>query len=119
MSDQVELTNPVDLSIGGMNGHLFRRAIHIAMSALPWIYFEWGRELADAAGTSNAQLVSMVIMFAILVEGLRLKLGFTIFGQREYEAHQVSALAWGAFGVGMVFLLVPTEAYAWPLVLSL
>jgi hypothetical protein len=119
MSDQVELTNPVDLSIGGMNGHLFRRAIHIAMSALPWIYFEWGREIADAAGTSNAQLVSMVIMFAILVEGLRLKLGFTIFGQREYEAHQVSALAWGAFGVGMVFLLVPTEAYAWPLVLSL
>jgi hypothetical protein len=119
MSDQVELTNPVELSVGGMNGHIFRRAIHIVMSALPWIYFEWGTEIADAVGTSNAQLVSMIIILVIIVEGLRLKLGITIFGQREYEARQVSALAWGSFGVGMVFLLAPTEEYAWPLVLSL
>ena len=55
----------------------------------------------------------------MLGEGARLRLGFTVFGQRDYEATQISALAWGAFGVGMVFLLAPTEAYAWPLILSL
>ena len=119
MSEHVELTNPVDLSVGGMSGHVFRRAIHIAMSAVPLIYFEWGESIADAMGTTTAQMVSIIILFALSVEALRQKLGFTIFGQREYEAHQVSALAWGSLGVGMVFLLAPTEAYAWPLVLSL
>ena len=113
MSDHVELTNPVDLSVGGMNGHLFRRAIHLAMSALPFIYFEWGESISEALGTSEKQAVSLVIIAILAVEALRLKLGVTIFGQREYEAKQVSALAWGTFGIGMVFLLTPTEAYAW------
>jgi hypothetical protein len=119
MSEQVELTNPVDLSIGGLSGHLFRRGIHVAMSAIPFIYFEWGSTIADAIGASMPQVVSLVIMAIIAAEGVRLKFGITIFGQREYEAHQISALAWGAFGVGMVFLLAPTKAYAWPLILSL
>ena len=119
VSDQVELTNPVDLSVGGMNGHLFRRAIHLAMSALPFIYFEWGGSIAEALGTTENQAVSLLIIAILAVEALRLKLGITIFGQREYEARQVSALAWGALGIGMVFLLTPTEAYAWPLVISL
>ena len=35
MSDQVELTNPVELSVGGMSGHILRRGIHLAMSFLP------------------------------------------------------------------------------------
>ena len=59
------------------------------------------------------------VLFALVLEGLRLKLGLTVFGQRDYEANQVSALAWGAVGVGFVLLLVPHEAYAWPLIASL
>ena len=39
MSDQVELTNPVELSVGGMSGHVLRRGIHLAMSLLPFLYF--------------------------------------------------------------------------------
>ena len=35
------------------------------------------------------------------------------------KPEQVSALGWGAFGIGMVFLLAPVEAYAWPIILSL
>ena len=46
-------------------------------------------------------------------------MGWTIVGQRSYEAKQVSALAWGALGVGMVFLLTPEPEYAYPLILSL
>ena len=119
MSDQVEMTNPVDQSVGGMSGHLLRRGIHLGMSFIPVLYFEFGESTADAANLSLAQLVSVVILVAIVGEGLRLKFGITIIGQRAYEAKQVSALAWGAIAIGMVLLLTPTEEYAYPLILSL
>ncbi len=119
MNGQVELTNPVDTSIGGMRGHLLRRGIHLSMSLLPFIYFAYGEHVAEAVGLSLDQVVASVLLVAMTGEGIRLRLGFTVFGQRDYEANQISALAWGAIGVGMVFLLAPTEAYAWPLILSL
>ena len=119
MSDQVELTNPVDLSVGGMSGHILRRAIHLAMSFLPFLFFEFGEDVADSVSLSLEQVVSSVILIAIFGEALRLRMGWTVVGQRSYEAKQVSALAWGALGVGMVFLLTPEAAYAYPLILSL
>ncbi len=119
MNGQVELTNPVEMSIGGMRGHLLRRGVHLSMSLLPFIYFAYGEQVADALGLSLDQVVASVLLVAMTGEGIRLRLGFTVFGQRDYEANQISALAWGAIGVGMVFLLAPTEAYAWPLILSL
>ena len=119
MSDQVELTNPVELSVGGMSGHVLRRGIHLAMSFLPFLFFEFGEDVADALSLTLEQVVSSVILIAIFGEALRLKMGWTIVGQRSYEAKQVSALAWGALGVGMVFLLTPEPEYAYPLILSL
>ncbi len=47
MSDQVELTNPVELSVGGMSGHILRRGIHLAISFLPLLYFELVNDVAD------------------------------------------------------------------------
>ena len=119
MSDQVEMTNPVDQSIGGMSGHLLRRGIHLGMSFIPVLYFQFGEDVADKVSLSLAQVVSIVILVAIVGEALRLKFGVTIIGQRAYEAKQVSALAWGAIAIGMVLLLVPEKAYAYPLILSL
>lgn len=119
MREQVELTNPVELSVGGMGGHIFRRTIHIGMSLLPWIYFEYGESVSAKIGLTLPQFVSVVIFTLFVLESLRLGFGITIYGQREYEAKQISALGWGAFGIGMVFLMAPTEAYAWPLILSL
>jgi len=119
MSDQVELTNPIELSVGGVSGHLLRRGIHLAMSFLPFLYFEFGEDVADMASLTLEQVVSCVILLAIFGEALRLRMGLTVVGQRSYEAKQVSALAWGALGVGMVFLLTPDPAYAYPLILSL
>ena len=112
MSEQVELTNPVDLSVGGMSGHIFRRIFHISMFIIPYIYFEFGNEVAERIGYTLPEVVSLVIIVAIFGEALRLKFGLTVFGQREYEANQVSALAWGGFAVGMVLLLAPTKEYA-------
>ena len=119
MSDQVELTNPIELSVGGESGHLLRRGIHLAMSFLPFLYFEFGEDVADMVSLTLEQVVSCVILLAVFGEALRLRMGLTVVGQRSYEAKQVSALAWGALGVGMVFLLTPDPAYAYPLILSL
>lgn len=119
MSEHVELTNPVELSVGGMGGHIFRRSIHLGMSFLPLIYFELGDSVADSLDLTLPQFVSCVVFLLFAAEGTRLKLGLTIYGQREYESRQISALGWGAFGIGLVFLLAPTEEYIWPLILSL
>lgn len=119
MSEHVELTNPVELSVGGMGGHIFRRSIHLGMSFLPLIYFELGDSVADSLDLTLPQFVSCVVFLLFAAEGTRLKLGLTIYGQREYESRQISALGWGAFGIGIVFLLAPTEEYIWPLILSL
>ena len=119
MSDQVELTNPIELSVGGVSGHLLRRGIHLAMSFLPFLYFEFGEDVAEMVSLTLEQVVSCVILLAIFGEALRLRMGWTVVGQRSYEAKQVSALAWGALGVGMIFLLTPDPAYAYPLILSL
>ena len=119
MSEQVELTNPVELSVGGMRGHIFRRSIHVGMALLPWIYFQHGETISDKVGLTLPQFVSAMVFLLFALEGARLKFGITIFGQREYEANQISALGWGAFGIGLVFVMAPVEAYAWPLILSL
>jgi hypothetical protein len=89
------------------------------MSFIPVLYFQFGEDVADKVSLSLAQVVSVVILVAIVGEALRLKFGVTIIGQRAYEAKQVSALAWGAIAIGMVLLLAPEKAYAYPLILSL
>ena len=119
MSEQVELTNPVDLSVGGVYGHIFRRVFHISMFIIPVIFFEFGESFSDSLGYTLAEVVSIVILVAIFGEAIRLKFEFTIFGQREYEAKQVSALAWGGLAIGMVLLLAPIKQYAYPLIFSL
>jgi len=91
MSEQVELTNPVDLSVGGMSGHIFRRIFHISMFIIPFLYFEYGESVSEKLGYTLPEVVSIVIIVAIVGEALRLKFGLTVFGQREYEAKQVSA----------------------------
>lgn len=119
MNEQVEMTNPVDTSVGGMKGHILRRAIHLSMMLIPYLYFSHGETVATTVDLTLDQVVAGVILFALAAEAIRLKLGITIFGQRDYEAKQISALAWGAIGVGLVLLLVPHKAYAWPLIVSL
>ena len=120
MSDQVELTDPVDHSVGGMYGHLFRRAFHIGMSFIPLVYYEYADELSDLASISELQLVSLLTFGIAFSEAVRLKLGITIFGQRDYESKQVSALAWGGLAVGLTFLtLSDYPELVWPLILSL
>ena len=120
MTEQVALTDPVDHSVGGVKGHLFRRAFHLAMSAIPFVYFEYGEKISDIFGLEVSQFVSAATILLIVIEAIRLKLGFTIFGQRDYEAKQVSALAWGGIAIGLTLIALPNNPeFIWPLVLSL
>ena len=89
------------------------------MFIIPVIFFEFGESFSDSLGYTLAEVVSIVILVAIFGEAIRLKFEFTIFGQREYEAKQVSALAWGGLAIGMVLLLAPIKQYAYPLIFSL
>ncbi len=128
--EAVELTDPMELSVGGKGGHLLRRTFHISMSILPWLYYWEGENITNWFNSlsglemSKEMIASSMVFALILGESIRLKMGITIYGQRDYEAEQVSALAWGAFAVGMVCLTCPETglkgaALGAPLILSL
>lgn len=120
MSDtQVELTNPVEHSVGGMGGHILRRSIHLAIAGIPWLYFTHGEAISDLISINAIQLVSLVVLGLVVFEAVRLKIGFTVFGQRDYEAKQVSALAWGGVAIGIALLALREPDYAYPLIVSL
>ena len=120
MTEQVELTDPVDHSVGGVSGHIFRWFFHISMSFIPLVYFNYGNQMSEVFSITDEQLVSTVVILIILAEALRLKLGITIFGQRDYESAQISALAWGGFAVGVTILTLNEQPeLVWPLILSL
>ena len=114
MGEQVEMTDPVELSVGGIWGHTARRVFHLSMGGFPFLYYYLQGEI------ETQKIVSAAVIFVIFAEAVRLKLGIAIFGQRHYESKQVSALAWGAFAIGIIFLTVPDyPEFVYPLILSL
>ncbi len=115
-------------SVGGKGGHFFRRFVHIGMCLIPLIYFEHGHDIADKIDITRVEVAAAIGIAVIVAEATRLYFGITIVGQREYEAKQISALAWGAISVVLVFVTmetwpIPTSAeegwLAYPLILSL
>ncbi len=127
MSDDSHvLADHVDHSVGGFGGHAFRRFTHVSMTAIPFIYYLYGQDVADIISIEAKQLVSIVCFLIIITEILRLRFGIVIFGQREYEAEQISALAWGGLAVSLALLLAPGEGdgleagvYGIPLIVGL
>tara|TARA_B100001179_G_C18421850_1_gene330649 strand:+ start:23 stop:664 length:642 start_codon:yes stop_codon:yes gene_type:complete len=97
-------------SVGGRKGHIFRRIFHISMIAIPWLYYTHGEAIGDLASLSPTQFISVVGVAAIILESLRIKFGILIVGQREYEKHQTSALAWGTLSIVLTLVaLSPWE----------
>ncbi len=108
MSDSVKFeTDHVKHSVGGLSGHVLRRATHMIMAFIPLIYYTRGAEIADYLGLESKQLVSSFIIALLILESIRIKLGIVVIGQREYEANQISALAWGGFAVALALLIAP------------
>lgn len=115
-------------SVGGSYGHWFRRVIHLAIALIAWIYYEHGQQVADILNLDNAtQFAALVGLIYAAVEAFRLKYGITVVGQREYEAHQVSALFWGVISVVITMIVLEPHhpqgvAHGWlgyPLIASL
>lgn len=102
-------TDHVKHSIGGFRGHALRRATHMVMALIPIIYYARGVEISDYMGMNPEQLVSTIIITLIIIEALRIRMGIVVIGQREYEAKQISALAWGGLAVALALLIAPDD----------
>ena len=121
-SETSEISRQVDhvkTSVGGLSGHILRRGIHLSMAVIPYLYYEHGESIASPLNLNPEQVVSAVVLLLCLAEYIRLKIGFTVIGQREYEARQISAMAWGGFAVAMALLLSPSEALGYAIIISL
>ena len=104
---QVSLTNPINESVGGFRGHIFRRSVHLLMFLIPLMYYLWGVYLENLIGIQKDVVVIIVVLIAGICEFIRVRIGVTIFGQRNYESKQVSALAWGGISIGTCLLFAP------------
>jgi len=91
-------------SIGGRGGHIFRRFFHVGMVVFPWLYFEHGESIAEIFSQTPVQFAAILGVLACIVELVRMKYGILIVGQREYEKHQFSALAWGAISIAITLV---------------
>jgi len=58
--------------------------------------------------TPREFVIAVGVLF-VVIEAIRIKFGIIIVGQREYEANQISALAWGAIAVCLTLILAPQE----------
>ena len=124
LSEESYEADHVKHSVGGFYGHLLRRITHVSLAIIPWLYYWHGEEIAGKVGTNAHNFAFIVLGIIIVAELIRLKIGFTIFGQRAYEANQLSALFWGAVSVVLALAFSPPigvmgAAFGAPLVLGL
>ena len=126
ISDNIlNINDHVPASVGGLRGHIFRRLIHIAMMIIPFLYYWNGTNISNFFfELEPKQFVSVVAFIFLLTEIIRLRMGFVVFGQRDYESKQISAFFWGGSSVCLVLLLSPefgiqNSAFGFPLILGL
>jgi hypothetical protein len=105
-------------TVGGLSGHLLRRVVHVAIAATPLLYYAYGATVGGWFHLTAKQILLVIIAISIIFEVLRLKFGWTVFGQRQHEAKRISAFAWGAVSVCLVLLLAPDKRFAIPIVWS-
>lgn len=70
---------------GGLSAHLLRRVIHLGSIVLLWIYYQFGPGIAQAFNLNVKSLVWIYISLVVVGETLRISMGWTVFGQRNYE----------------------------------
>lgn len=105
-------------TVGGILGHLLRRGVHVAIAITPWLYYTYGDLVGDWFHLTSKQLLWAIIAVVTFFEILRLKLGWTVFGQRQYEKKRISSFVWGVWSVCLVLLLAPDKKFAIPIIWS-
>ena len=91
-------------------GHWFRRAIHVSMAAIPFLYYHYAKQ--------TPWLLLGALLLVALLEFFRLRFKFVFFGQREYEQRKISAFAWGMAGIILVLGFSPAPAYSIAIIVS-
>lgn len=107
-----------ELTKGGGFGHWIRRLIHVFMLIIPFIYYYLGTTIASTLQLSPHVLVIIIVVLIFLLEVIRLFSNWTVFGQRAYEAKQISSFTWGALAIGLVLLFAPGKEYGIPIIVS-
>ncbi len=110
-SEYSQFVDHVEHSVGGVGGHAFRRITHVSMAAIPLLYYLYGEEISSFFSLEPPEFVSAVCLSILVIEAIRLRTGIVIVGQREYESHQVSALAWGGLAVSLALLIATVDSY--------
>jgi hypothetical protein len=104
--------DPAAQSVGGRAGHIIRRLFHVSMLTIPLAWY-WGLDDLEAnTGWTRTELAASLVVLIVVLEAIRLWRGITVFGQRAYEARQVSAMAWGTGAIALVLWLAPTQGLA-------
>lgn len=102
--------------LGGFAAHLLRRMVHIGSLLVLWLYYQYGKTVASFFGLPLSLLIWLVLGCVLILEVLRLRERWTIFGQRQYERTRISAFTWGAVGMALVLLFAPGKQFAIPII---
>ena len=107
-----------------MNFHALRRIIHMTIVLVPFLYYYYGNTVANYVGFSKKVIVLFILFIILCFEFFRIKKQWRVFGQRPYEAHQISAAVWASISISFVLLLTPEvgrhgAALSAPLIISL
>lgn len=101
---------------GGNKAHIARRLMHLSMISVPLIYY---RFLAPVFSLLTLHRILLVwIFFIVLLEYIRIKNKVVFFGQRQHEATHFSAFGWTMISIAIVLLVLHTNTYAWPIIVS-
>ena len=97
---------------GGIWGHVFRRLVHVSLVFVPIVYFYGNHWLLRYFSVTSTQVLSYLVVLLSSLECLRLKLGWNVFGQREYERHQTASVFWGFLAIYLVLTVSKSVFYA-------
>ena len=82
---------------------LFRRCMHCLMALAP-AYFLLPEEL-PVLGVGRWVLLIAFFLVVTTIESVRLLMGWTFFGLRPHERHQIASFVWAAAGVTIALWL--------------
>lgn len=99
---------------GGTVAHIARRIFHVAMLAVPFVYYYFLEPIVKFKILHLGILA--FIFFVFLFEKLRIRMKLVLFAQRFHEATRISAFAWTMLSLGIILLLSPSVAYTVPIV---
>jgi len=103
-------------TVGGLSGHIFRRAVHLSFAIIPIIYYAYAIPVATFIRLTPQQLLIAIIVLNFILESIRLLFGWTLLGHRRYEEKHISSFCWGVLSICLVLLLSPGERYAIPII---